>query len=53
MLHVPVEALWEMVPGVTQRKLNEWKKLAEQGGEFVELFNQLASELQTDSASAV
>src|SRR5690554_3189263 len=36
MLHVPVEALWEMVPKMTQRKLNEWKKLAEEQTDSIE-----------------
>jgi len=37
MLHVPVEELWEKVPGVTQADVARWKAAAAQGDSFAQL----------------
>jgi len=42
MLAVPVEALWERIPGVTQQDVDRWKALAEQGGGLEALMRELA-----------
>lgn len=43
MLAVPVEALWERIPGVTQQDVDRWKTLAEQGGSLEALMRELAA----------
>jgi hypothetical protein len=42
MLGVPVEALWERIPGVTQQDLARWKRLADEGGAMEQMMRQLA-----------
>jgi hypothetical protein len=50
-LGVPPEALWERIPGVTQQDVEEWKKLAAQGGGLEGLLRELAAG-QTSSTDA-
>jgi hypothetical protein len=42
MLGVPPQALWERIPGVTQKDLERWKRLAEEADPFAALAGQLA-----------
>jgi SPP1 Gp6-like portal protein len=36
-LQIPVEALWERIPGVTLQEIRRWKKLREEGDAMAEL----------------
>lgn len=49
-LGVPVEGLWERIPGVTQTDIDTWKALAEQGGGLEQLMRQLADSQTTPPA---
>jgi hypothetical protein len=46
MLNVPVEALWEKVPGVTQTDVESWKKLAREGNALASLTELLDRQAQ-------
>ena len=46
MLGVPVQALWERVPGVTQQDIDLWKELAERDDALGGLVDQLAGGLE-------
>lgn len=37
MLHIPPQQLWDMVPGVTQRRIRDWKEAAASGDSLSEL----------------
>lgn len=50
MLAVPVEALWERIPGVSQQDVDRWKTLAEQGGGLEALMRELAAGQTSPSA---
>ncbi len=54
MLNVPVEILWEKIPGWTDQDVARAKVLAEQGGEMDALFRDLtgASTPEADTAAA-
>lgn len=45
-LAIPVEALWERVPNVTQQDVEHWKVLAAQGGALTALMEALAGHVQ-------
>lgn len=45
-LAIPVEALWERVPNVTQQDVEHWKLLASQGGAVEALMQALAGHVQ-------
>jgi len=36
-LHVPAEALWEMIPGMDEQKLGRWKEMAQEADAFAGL----------------
>jgi len=42
MLNVPVELLWEDIPGWTEQKVNRARKLVEQDGDLIRLFSEIA-----------
>jgi hypothetical protein len=46
MLHIPVEALWEKVPGVTQTDVESWKKMAREGNALASLTELLDRQAQ-------
>ena len=41
MLQIPVQELWEKVPGVTQADVERWKSVAQQGDSFAQLTSML------------
>lgn len=41
MLSIPVQELWERVPGVTQADVERWKSVAQQGDSFAQLTSML------------
>lgn len=47
-LHIPVQALWERIPGVTQTDVQRWKQLAEDD----DVFGALMAEMQRLPAPA-
>lgn len=47
MLQVPVEALWERVPGVTQTDIDYWKALRDEG----DVINTLVSEINRQAGT--
>lgn len=51
MLQVPVEALWERVPGVTQQDVEAWKKLAKSGDSIKALADALSANAEKATAS--
>lgn len=48
MLNVPVQALWEKIPGWTQTDVEHARKLAEEGGAFTELEKLLNRQADVD-----
>lgn len=44
MLGVPVEALWERIPGVTQQDVESWKALAAEGDSLLQLSSLLTKQ---------
>lgn len=45
-LHIPPEALWERIPGVTLTDVQRWKKMREDGDELGDLLRQLTEQGQ-------
>jgi len=50
MLSIPVQELWERVPGVTQADVERWKSVAQQGDSFAQLTAML--DRQAEGAAA-
>src|SRR5450756_328867 len=50
MLQIPVQELWERVPGVTQADVERWKSVAQQGDSFAQLTAML--DRQAEGAAA-
>jgi len=57
MLQIPVQELWEKVPGVTQADVERWKSVAQQGDSFAQLnatlVRQAGAEVATAAPAAV
>jgi len=51
MLHVPPEALWARIPGVTKSDVDEWKRLVAQGDPLGNLTSMLDSQMGAGSGN--
>lgn len=49
MLQVPVEALWEKIPGVTDTDITYWKELRQEGNFLTQLGAELDKQTSTDT----
>ena len=45
MLQVPVEALWEEIPGVTQQTVERWKALRAESDPLAAMLNETARQI--------
>jgi hypothetical protein len=52
MLQVPVEGLWERIPGVTKTDLDLWRELAARGDGITALANALSANVEATSTAA-